>query len=269
MVLNEYMAMGSPGLKLMPYTLKHDPRSVYVSSVHASAASPHFRNLVFPYQDKKILSIKGRYPLRHSAVPTSFQENSIYMLPPLQRQSKLRSKILVVPRASKSVFSYPELTTKPKWWWRSLACVPYLLPLHNTWSYADAVFQLHPVLEDFEFLANPFLDTIALLPSWVTILAFMGIYFLVIRRKEWPHFLRFHVTMAMLLDTGLQIMATICNWMPNTAYQGKLMVHLWTAVAFSQMYTVVECMRCALAGIYPDVPFLSDAAYVHSDLKLW
>ncbi|XP_017621250.1 protein TIC 20-I, chloroplastic-like isoform X2 [Gossypium arboreum] len=42
----------------------------------------------------------------------------------------------LVPRASKDVpysFRFPPMTKKPKWWWRTLACLPYLMPLHETW----------------------------------------------------------------------------------------------------------------------------------------
>nr|XP_007135702.1 hypothetical protein PHAVU_010G151100g [Phaseolus vulgaris]ESW07696.1 hypothetical protein PHAVU_010G151100g [Phaseolus vulgaris] len=41
----------------------------------------------------------------------------------------------MVPRASSkdvpTSFRYPPMTKKPQWWWRSLACLPYLMPLHR------------------------------------------------------------------------------------------------------------------------------------------
>lgn len=76
------------------------------------------------------------------------------------------------------------------------------------------------------------------------------------------------MVMALLFDTGFQALATALNWLPRIAYKSQFMVYFWAAFAFSQAYTVFECMRCALAGTYHDVPFWSDAAYIHVDPKL-
>ncbi|XP_006657858.1 protein TIC 20-I, chloroplastic-like [Oryza brachyantha] len=173
-------------------------------------------------------------------------------------------------RASSSLasFSYPELTSKPRWWWRTLACVPYLLPLHNMWSYADVIYQLHTYLQGFS-LVYTFIDTMTLFPGWLLLVIFMTVYFFVVRRKWSPHFLRFHVILAILLDTGSQAVATMCTWMPSIVYQGKPMQYFWMAIAFIQIFTVLECMRCALAGMYPNVPFISHTAFIHSDLNLF
>ncbi|XP_074591224.1 protein TIC 20-I, chloroplastic-like isoform X1 [Curcuma longa] len=177
----------------------------------------------------------------------------------------------VVSRASKvpALFTYPPMTTKPKWWWRTLACTPYLLPLHLMWLHAVTAYHLHRLLENWDFLVNPFIDTITLMPNWLMMALIFAAYYLVVRRKEWPHFLRFHVIMAMLLENGYQAIAIACTWLPNTFYRGKLGMTFWLAVTFMQLYTVVECMRSALNGMYADVPFVSDTAYLHSDLKLF
>ncbi|KAE8662566.1 Protein TIC 20 [Hibiscus syriacus] len=169
-----------------------------------------------------------------------------------------------VPRASKDVlsgFRYPPMTKKPKWW-RSFACLPYLLPLHETWMYAETAYNLHPFLEDFEFLTYPFLEALGRLPSWSLMVYFFVAYLGIVRRKEWPHFFRFHVVMGMLLEIALQVIGTVSRWMPLAIYWGKIGMHFWTAVAFAYLFTVVECIRCALAGMYADIPFVSDAAYI-------
>ncbi|CAA6658419.1 unnamed protein product [Spirodela intermedia] len=152
------------------------------------------------------------------------------------------------PRASKDVpysFRFPPMTKKPKWWWRTLACIPYLMPLHETWMYAETAYHLHPFLEDLEFLTYPFLGFIGRLPSWFLMAYFFAAYLGVVRKKMWPHFFRFHVVMGMLLEIALQFG-----------------MHFWTAVAFAYLFTVLECMRCALAGMYADIPFVCDAAYI-------
>ncbi|KAL5196735.1 hypothetical protein ABZP36_000247 [Zizania latifolia] len=201
---------------------------------------------------------------------TLFQrDDSIKGIPPLSTRHNQRRRPEVSCRASPlASFSYPELTSKPRWWWRTLACVPYLLPLHNMWSYADVIYQLHTYLQGFSLLYT-FIDTMTLCPGWLFLVIFMTVYFFVVRRKWSPHFLRFHVILAILLDTGSQAVATMCTWMPSIVYQGKPMQYFWMAIAFIQIFTVLECMRCALAGMYPNVPFISHTAFIHSDLNLF
>ncbi|KAK9266629.1 hypothetical protein L1049_003581 [Liquidambar formosana] len=94
----------------------------------------------------------------------------------------------VPPRASKDVpysFRYPVMTKKPKWWWRALACLPYLMPLHEIWMYAETAYYLHPFLEDFKFLTYPFLGAIGRLPSWFLMAYFFVAYLGIVRKKEY------------------------------------------------------------------------------------
>nr|AAF34764.1 Tic20-like protein [Euphorbia esula] len=178
---------------------------------------------------------------------------------PTHKNSKLS------PRAAKDVpssFRFPPMTRKPRWWWRMLACLPYLMPLHETWMYAETAYHLHPFLEDFEFLTYPFLGAIGRLPSWFLMAYFLVAYIGVVRRKEWPHFFRFHMVMGMLLEIALQVIGTVSRWLPLALYWGKFGMQVWTAIAFAYLFTVLECIRCALAGMYADVPFACDAAYI-------
>ncbi|CAH1430093.1 unnamed protein product [Lactuca virosa] len=172
----------------------------------------------------------------------------------------------ISPKASKDTtplsYKFPPMEKKPKWYWRSLACLPYLMPLHETWMYAETAYHLHPFLEDFEFLTYPFLSALGGLPSWFLIAYFIIAYLAIVRRKEWPHFIRFHVVSGMLLEIALQVTGTIWRWLPTAWYWGKIGMHFWTAFAFAFLFTVLECVRCALAGMYADVPFVSDAAYI-------
>lgn len=177
----------------------------------------------------------------------------------------LRRRQALSPRASKDVpfsFRYPPMTKKPRWWWRTLACLPYLMPLHETWMYAETAYHLHPFLEQFEFLTYPFLGAIQRLPSWSLIAYLFVAYLGIVRRKEWPHFLRFHVVMGMLLEIALQVVGTVSRWMPLSVYWGKIGMHFWTFVAFAFLFTVLQSIWYALAGKYADIPFFCDAAYI-------
>ena len=167
--------------------------------------------LIFIWQENFFLSAGADFH-RHVVSSSFAKYDPIKGIKPLPFP-KLRPRTQVGCQASLSSFSYPELTSKPKWWWRSLACVPYLLPLHNMWTYADAISQLHPYLQRFSLL-YAFIDTMALLPGWLFLVIFLTIYFFVVRRKWSPHFLRFHIILDILLDTGSQALATACNWSP-------------------------------------------------------
>ncbi|CAN1163527.1 Protein TIC 20-I, chloroplastic [Linum perenne] len=184
------------------------------------------------------------------------------MIPYLPRK---RASHLSTARASKDIpysFRFPPMTRRPRWWWRTLACLPYLMPLHETWMYAQTAYNLHPFIEQFEYLTYPFLRAIGSLPGWFLMAYFFCAYLGVVRRKEWPHFFRFHVVTGMLLEISLQVVGTMSRWMPQGLYWGKLGMHFWTAYAFAHLFTVLECIRCALTGMYADVPFVSDAAYI-------
>ncbi|KAG2659797.1 protein TIC 20-I, chloroplastic-like [Panicum virgatum] len=233
-------------------------------------ARPAFLSLRDPAfrHEQKSFALKAGADFHRHVISSSFAKNDpIKGIKPLP-SPKLRPRTQVGCQASLSSFSYPELTSKPKWWWRSLACVPYLLPLHNMWTYADAIYQLHPYLQRFSLL-YAFIDTMALLPGWLFLVIFLTIYFFVVRRKWSPHFLRFHIILAILLDTGSQALATACNWSPSIVFQGKPMAYFWMTMAFIQIFTVVECMRCALSGAYANIPFISHTAFIHSDLNLF
>ncbi|XP_062219135.1 protein TIC 20-I, chloroplastic-like isoform X2 [Phragmites australis] len=234
-------------------------------------ARPAFLSLQGPAfrREKKSFALRAGIDFPSHAIISSFTKyEPVKGIKPLLSSCNSHSRTQVCCQASLSSFSYPELSSKPKWWWRTLACVPYLLPLHNMWSHADTIYQLHPYLQRFGLL-YAFIDTMALLPGWLFLVIFMTIYFFVVRRKWSPHFLRFHIILAILLDTGSQAMATACNWNPSIVFQGKPMAYFWMTMAFIQIFTVLECMRCALSGVYPNVPFMSHSAFIHSDLNLF
>ncbi|KAI9098380.1 hypothetical protein K1719_025005 [Acacia pycnantha] len=192
-------------------------------------------------------------------------DQSLALLCPRLPLPSRQKRFCMVPRASKDVrqgFRYPAMTKKPRWWWRTLACLPYIMPVHETWMYAQTAFHLHPFLENFKYITYPFLMTIGTLPPWSLMAYFLVAYLGIVRRKEWPHFFRFHVVVGMLLEISLQVVGIVSRWMPLGVYWGKLGMHFWTAAAFGFLFTVLECIRCALAGMYADVPFVCDAAYI-------
>ncbi|CAM6104700.1 unnamed protein product [Calypogeia fissa] len=192
------------------------------------------------------------------------EAGSIFSILP-QTLAPIKERRPTCPRAAEDVPSYkgfPPMTEKPKWYWRILACVPYLMPLSETWMYAETAYSLFSFLEDYEFCTYPFLILIGSLPGWFLLAYFFGAYLGIVRNNRWPHFLRFHVVTGMLLEIILQVMGTINDWVPQSVYWGKIGAHYWLAVSMAFFFIVVDCIRCALNGMYADVPFLSDASYM-------
>ncbi|XP_031249295.1 protein TIC 20-IV, chloroplastic [Pistacia vera] len=171
-----------------------------------------------------------------------------------------------LPRAAaRDVFGFrlPVITEKPEWWWRTLACIPYLIAL----QISDVGFYLQPFSEHYELFENLIYfvpGAISRLPSWFTLVYCYFAYIGIVKNKDWPHFFRFHLMMGMLLETSLQIVWYTCNFMPLIHYNGRFGMHFWAGVGFTFITVLLQCIRCALAGSYVQLPLISDAAFIHT-----
>ncbi|XVE92823.1 hypothetical protein REPUB_Repub01dG0135800 [Reevesia pubescens] len=160
-------------------------------------------------------------------------------------------------------FGYPMMTEKPEWWWRTLACVPYLIAL----QISDTGYFLQPFLEHYEILENLVYfvpGAIKRLPPWFSMIYCYFGYIGIVKNKDWPHFIRFHLMMGMLLETALQLIWYTSNFFPLIQYNGRFGMHFWAGIGFCYIFTLLECVRCALGGKYAHIPFVSDAAYIHT-----
>ncbi|CAI9112020.1 OLC1v1012385C1 [Oldenlandia corymbosa var. corymbosa] len=230
----------------------------------AKVSYPINQNSWRPYP-KLVAHCKGTRTPCLSSASSPLLKGGLGSLPHIIPKFTKKRQSNLIPRASKDVpYSHRRAPTteKPKWWWRTLACLPYMLPLHETLLYAETSYHIHPFLEDFGYLTYPFLGVLARLPSWFMFAYFLVSHLGIVRRKECPHFFRFHLVMSMLLEMALQVIGSVSGWMPLSVYWGKLGMYYWAVVAFTFLFTVVECVRCALAGKYADVPFVSDTAYI-------
>ncbi|KAK4794651.1 hypothetical protein SAY86_012645 [Trapa natans] len=158
---------------------------------------------------------------------------------------------------------FPEPKKKPEWWWRTLACIPYLMAL----QISDAGFYFQPLMESyeqFEFLSYYVPGAIRRLPSWFLMVYCFSLYLGVVRNKQWPHFFRYHVMMGLMLENALQIVWHVSNFMPLINFWGKLGMCYWATVGLAFITFLLVCIRCALAGKYVDIPFISSAAFLHT-----
>ncbi|KAH9621956.1 hypothetical protein KSS87_015595 [Heliosperma pusillum] len=166
-----------------------------------------------------------------------------------------------LPKVSK----YPPMTEKPKWWLRSVAGLPYLLPFIDqlSWTLAHPNNPT-PFLENFDNFTFSLISTFLSLPKFLLATYSIILYFWIVRRKEWPLFLRFHVMMGILLGTMVQTIGVSGNWFPTWAFPP----YFWSIATFIFSITILECIRRALLGNYAGFPFVKDAAFMHSDLNL-
>lgn len=157
---------------------------------------------------------------------------------------------------------------KVMWWWRILACIPYLISLRDTSKYWEAACSLYPFLEQFKFLTSGFYRVFDKLPRWFVMLYFIAAYFGVVRRKELSHFLRFNTMMSMLLENAFQITETVSSFLPFAFYGGRTRryLHFWIALGVVYFLMVLVCMGSSIIGTYVEIPVLSERALDHSEI---
>jgi len=172
------------------------------------------------------------------------------------------------PRVLKDVISSAKSqpVKKPKWWWRTLACLPYLMNFydHRCWAYAYPTKNVSPFLKAWESYTFPLFFAICHLPNFIISGYAILCYFGIVRNRWWPRFLRLHVMTSVLIGSALQIIGIIGGWCPTWFFPPQF----WFAANIVFLVTELYCMVCALRGMGPDVPFVSDAAYLHTDLSL-
>ncbi|CAI0549873.1 unnamed protein product [Linum tenue] len=212
------------------------------------------------------ISTSKESPFMHiSSTSTSLFKDedgeSSYNLPKLPRRASIK------PAKAYKCFNSPALAEKPEWWWRTLACIPYLIAL----QISAAGYYIQPLLEHYGCFENLIFfvpGAITRLPMWFTLLYCFFAYGGIVKNKEWPHFFRFHLMMGLLLETSLQIVWATSNFFPLIHQEGRLGMYYWAGVGFAYILILVQCVRCALAGGYAHVPFISENAYIHTRFNI-
>ncbi|KAK8617417.1 hypothetical protein V6N13_080333 [Hibiscus sabdariffa] len=161
----------------------------------------------------------------------------------------------------------PVTTKKPEWWWRTLACVPYLIAL----QISDIGFFLQPFLAHYGMVEN----LISFVPGamngfhpWLLIIERYFGYKWIVKSKYLPPFIRFHAMMGLLLRNSFQLVWYTTKLFPFMQYNGMFGMHFWVAIVLCFILVLLECVRCALAGKYAHIPFVSDVAYAHTGFDI-
>lgn len=206
-------------------------------------------------------SYRGSYKL-HSLSTGDKKE----FLSPTSFNLHRRNGSALVPRAAaRDAFDFrlPAITVKPEWWWRTLACVPYLIAL----QISDVGLYFYPLSEHYELFENLIYfvpGAISRLPIWFTMIYCFIAYAGIVKNKDLPHFFRFHMMMGMLMETTLQIFWYTCNFMPLIHYHGTFGMHFWAGIGFAYITVLLACVRSALAGSYIQIPLITEAACIHT-----
>lgn len=157
---------------------------------------------------------------------------------------------------------YPPMQSEPEWWWRAFAVIPYIIPACEGWFYAHPAFFVFPWHLHYSVSTYPILMFLSMLPGWFMLVYFLTCFIGIVRNNRWPHFVRSHYIMAILLELMLQVVGTASNWFPRFFSYSKMGMFLWAFVEVTYFLTVLACLGCAAKGMYADIPFVSDAAYL-------
>ncbi|XP_022969165.1 protein TIC 20-IV, chloroplastic-like isoform X1 [Cucurbita maxima] len=219
-----------------------------------------------PCKELKFSSSRGMVisHLSAAASPTLCGEQGslFHKLPLLPPRKYARKSPQAFRDDSYGVKRHSMITKKPEWWWRTLACVPYLMALQMS----STAYYLLPLLEhlNVDNLIFYVPGAVQNLPWWFPMLYVNLAYFGVVRNKELPHFIRFHVMMGMLLGTALDILWYTSNFMPLIHYNGTYSMQYWAAVGFIYISILSLCIRSSLIGTYAKIPFISENALIHT-----
>jgi uncharacterized membrane protein len=145
---------------------------------------------------------------------------------------------------------------------RIFACLPYLMPLIESFRFGMALFT------DFPLLATPFLPILPIIRfyyqfSFLGLILFFALFLLVVRNPRISHFIRFNTMQAILLSILISVVS-IVNDMVLAQIPGFGFVvttinsTLFLGTVIAVIFSVVQSLR----GHYAEIPPLSDAVYM-------
>jgi uncharacterized membrane protein len=155
---------------------------------------------------------------------------------------------------------------------RIFACLSYALPISGALIFAGAFSELipilNPVLLPFVTVGLVYSRLVGVLP-FGDLIAFLALYFLVVRNESIRHFVRFHVMQALLLAIAISLVKILLDLLGlssslflGLAGAGGIVVQaifaaLFVLFAGCALYSIF----CAVQGKYADIPWISPAAY--------
>ncbi len=144
---------------------------------------------------------------------------------------------------------------------RLFACLPYLLPVLDSLSFAAPFFNQFPALTPVLLPLQPLMAIYSF--PFASLIIFFMLFLLVVRNERISHFIRFNAMQAILLMIVLFLCQLVFQYILQPALQGGLIVETLSNVVFlgaiaAVVYSVVQ----SALGRYAEIPTLSDAVYM-------
>jgi len=144
---------------------------------------------------------------------------------------------------------------------RFFACLPYLLPLIYSLSFAAPLLSQFPALG---LLFIPILPIAQLYYSipFASLIVFFALFMLVVRNSNILHFIRFNTMQAILLDIVLFLCTIVIQYVLQPIISGGLLLDTFYNVVFlGTLIAVGYSLVQTVQGKYAEIPTLSDAVY--------
>ena len=165
---------------------------------------------------------------------------STFYLPSQLAQGKHSSLLETVTEASTS--AYVRVTRRPcrrallpltvrAWWHIRCACAGNFLPLYYS----------HP---------------------YVPLIIFFVLFLALIKNKRLHHFVRFNAMQAMMLDIMVMLPLVANNYFPGEIFYTPIALTIYLVCFFTLFVALTYSVLFTLAGVYADVPYVSEAAYM-------
>ncbi|NEQ28338.1 MAG: hypothetical protein F6K28_57040 [Microcoleus sp. SIO2G3] len=145
---------------------------------------------------------------------------------------------------------------------RVYACLPYLMPLLESFRFSDPFFFQFPVLR------NALLPLLALSDLYnglglLSLAIFFAVFLLVVRNENISHFIRFNAMQAILLSIVLSLCGIVLGFaLAPLLGGGLLMQTLYNVIFLGTIAAVIYSAVQTAMGRYAEIPTLSEAVYM-------
>jgi uncharacterized membrane protein len=144
---------------------------------------------------------------------------------------------------------------------RIFACLPYLLPLVESLSFASFLFRQFPVLQLLLIPLSPIVAIYRSIP-FASLIIFLVLFALVIRNEKINHFIRFNAMQAILLSIVLflcSILLQVVSSVPGAGFATQTLANtIFIGILAAFVYSVAQ----SLLGRYAEIPAISDAVHM-------
>ncbi|MBW4654905.1 MAG: hypothetical protein KME20_17965 [Kaiparowitsia implicata GSE-PSE-MK54-09C] len=150
-------------------------------------------------------------------------------------------------------------TTTPKD--RILSCLVYLLPLLDSVALAGPFMRQVPELS---FLFTPLMPLFILYATipFFGLIVFFGLFALVVRNPNIPHFVRFNTMQALLLGIVGSLFRLLLDWVLEPILRSGLILDTLYNVGFLAILTaVIFAVVQSVRGMYAEIPSLSEVVH--------